>query len=160
MRDLRMNVMNSAGQAIVELAIVLLLLLFLVLGIFEFGRAMYTKNTLTHAARAGARAAVVSPNLTSNSAPANKDCQYDAYDPNNSSTYNSTSYAAACNSIYQGIPRDGNTVISVTVPQTPPKSGDMVTVKVTFVGFNTVVPNFLPIPNNLTLTGETAMRYE
>ncbi|NMC73943.1 MAG: hypothetical protein GYA56_06245 [Geobacteraceae bacterium] len=151
---------NNRGQALVELAILLPLLLMLVLGIFEFGRAMYIKNTLTHAARAGARAAVVSPNLTTGSVPANSNCSYPDFDSSDSSTYNSTSYAAACNSVYQGIPRDGKTVISVTVPQTPPKPGDMVTVKVTFDGFNTVVSKFLPIESKITLTGETAMRYE
>ena len=53
--------MNSTGQALVEMAIILPLLLLLVMGIFEFGRAMYIKNTLTQAARAGARTAVVTP---------------------------------------------------------------------------------------------------
>lgn len=47
------------GQALVELAICLMLLFTIVFGITEFGRAMYIQNTLTNAAREGARWVVV-----------------------------------------------------------------------------------------------------
>lgn len=46
---------NEAGAALVEFAIITPLLLLLVFGIIEFGRAYNTQNTLTHAAREGAR---------------------------------------------------------------------------------------------------------
>jgi len=42
------------GQAIVELAIILPLLLLMIMGAFDFARAFYTKTTLTNAAREGA----------------------------------------------------------------------------------------------------------
>lgn len=51
---------NQKGQALVELAILLPLLLLIVFGITEFGRALYIKNSLTNAAREGARRASVS----------------------------------------------------------------------------------------------------
>src|SRR5689334_11210220 len=51
------------GQAMVETALVLFILVLFVFGITEFGRAMYTKNTLNNAARAAARAAVVTSPL-------------------------------------------------------------------------------------------------
>jgi Flp pilus assembly protein TadG len=55
---------NQKGQALVEFALILPLLLLLLFGVFEFGRAMFIKNTLNNAARAAARVAVVTPKLT------------------------------------------------------------------------------------------------
>ena len=46
---------SEKGAALVEFAIVAPLLLLLVFGIIEFGRAYNAQNTLTHAAREGAR---------------------------------------------------------------------------------------------------------
>ena len=46
---------RDAGAAMVEFAIITPLLLMLVFGIIEFGRAYNTQNTLTHAAREGVR---------------------------------------------------------------------------------------------------------
>jgi Flp pilus assembly protein TadG len=46
---------NERGVAIVEFAIVLPLLLMLVLGTIEFGRAYNTQLSVTHAAREGVR---------------------------------------------------------------------------------------------------------
>ena len=56
-----MKLDNNKGAALVELAIVLPLLLLIVFGIFEYGRAMYITNTLNNAAREGARRAAVTP---------------------------------------------------------------------------------------------------
>lgn len=50
---------NQAGQSLVELALILPILLIVVMGIFEFGRAWHTRQIVTDAARAGARRAVV-----------------------------------------------------------------------------------------------------
>lgn len=159
MRDLQTNKTNSKGQALVEMALVLLLLLLLVLGIFEFGRAMYIKNTLTHSARAGARAAVVTAGITSTGSPVTPDasCNYPT------TTGNDVIYKAVCTSLYSGI-KKSDTRIEVSVdqtiaaPTTELNSGDMVTVKVSLVNFTSVVPNFIPVPT--TLSGDTAMRYE
>jgi Flp pilus assembly protein TadG len=46
---------NEIGQSLVEFALVVPLLLFLVIGIFEFGRAWMTKNLVTGAAREAVR---------------------------------------------------------------------------------------------------------
>lgn len=46
---------SDRGAAMVEFAIIAPLLLLLVFGIIEFGRAYNAQNTLTHAAREGAR---------------------------------------------------------------------------------------------------------
>jgi Flp pilus assembly protein TadG len=50
---------DERGVVAVEFALVLPLLVTLVFGIVQFGLALNTKLTLTHAAREGARAAVV-----------------------------------------------------------------------------------------------------
>ncbi len=48
----------------VELALVLPILLVLLLGIFDLGRAIYAYNTVSNAARAAVRVAVVDQNQT------------------------------------------------------------------------------------------------
>lgn len=53
------NQENQRGVAAVEFAIVLPLLLFLFIGITEFGIAYYNKQVLTNASREGARAGIV-----------------------------------------------------------------------------------------------------
>lgn len=56
---------RRSGQAIVEFALIAPLLLMLVLGIVEFGRAWNVLQVLTDAARAGARTAVIAnPTIT------------------------------------------------------------------------------------------------
>jgi Flp pilus assembly protein TadG len=58
----RRCVRNESGQALVEFALVLPLLLLLLLGILDFSRAMNYYNDLTQLAAEGARAAAVSQN--------------------------------------------------------------------------------------------------
>jgi hypothetical protein len=47
------------GQALVEFALVIPLFLLLLVALFDLGRAVFTFNTLTNAAREGARMAIV-----------------------------------------------------------------------------------------------------
>jgi Flp pilus assembly protein TadG len=56
---------NERGQALVEFALVMPILLLLIMGVVEFGRAWNLQQTITDAAREGARRAVVyDPALT------------------------------------------------------------------------------------------------
>ncbi len=50
---------GQSGAAIVEFSLVFLLFLVLTIGLFEMGRAMWIYTTLSHAARQGARFAMV-----------------------------------------------------------------------------------------------------
>lgn len=50
---------GDAGQSLAELAIALPILMAIVIGIFEFGRAWNVRQTVTHAAREAARQAVI-----------------------------------------------------------------------------------------------------
>jgi Flp pilus assembly protein TadG len=54
------RVRNEKGQSFVEFALVLPFLVFLLLGIIQFGRAWHNYITITDAARVGARAGAVS----------------------------------------------------------------------------------------------------
>lgn len=61
MRTLRHYRKDCKGNAVVEFALVLPILLLVLFGITEFGRAIMTKNILHTASREGARLAAVSP---------------------------------------------------------------------------------------------------
>src|SRR5687768_14343436 len=56
---MRPSLRSDDGAAAVEFALILPLLILLVFGIVEFGRAYNAKVTLTHAVREGARALAV-----------------------------------------------------------------------------------------------------
>jgi hypothetical protein len=50
---------SESGEALVEMALVLPILIVLSMGMLDFGRAFHTKSVLDQAAREGARVAVV-----------------------------------------------------------------------------------------------------
>jgi Flp pilus assembly protein TadG len=53
------NPRRRAGQSLVEFALLLPILLVILLGIFDFGRAIYAYNAVSNAAREGGRTAIV-----------------------------------------------------------------------------------------------------
>ncbi len=53
------------GQALVEFALVIPLFLLMMVALFDLGRAVFAYNTLTNAAREGARLAIVNQDMTS-----------------------------------------------------------------------------------------------
>lgn len=55
---------KSRGQSLVEFAIALPLILLLFMAIFDFGRAIFAYNTVSNAARDGARVAIVDQRST------------------------------------------------------------------------------------------------
>ncbi len=136
--------MKQKGQALVEFALILPVLVLLVFGMVEFGRAMYLKNMLNNAARAGARAAVVTPNLPQ-----------------------TTSYSLAARgtdviqqTMFDGLQYVDRSTATANVSvngSNPAKNGDIVTVSVT-CNFDSVVQKLIKIAN--TLTGAASMRYE
>jgi Flp pilus assembly protein TadG len=50
---------QNAGQALAEFALVIPLLLLLFMGVLDFGRAIYSYNAISNAAREGGRTAIV-----------------------------------------------------------------------------------------------------
>jgi Flp pilus assembly protein TadG len=59
-----MNRSNERGQSLVETALVLPILLLILMGIFDFGRAVFAYNAVSNAAREAARVAIVNQNVT------------------------------------------------------------------------------------------------
>ena len=156
------------GQAMVETALVLFILVLFVFGITEFGRAMYTKNTLNNAARAGARVAAVTPGTVYIPGGTTLDCSSASSACTTGSDTNGCIYQAICNSLVTGIDKSQ---INVTISKVSGPggatavAGDAVSVTVTYgtagnpnTGFRSVVPGLVLIGN--VLTGQTVMRHE
>ena len=57
------RVTQRRGQTLVEFALILPIFLLLLVGIFDFGRAIYAYNTVSNAAREGGRLAIVDQTL-------------------------------------------------------------------------------------------------
>ena len=155
---------DQKGQALVEAAIILPLLLLLIMGLFEFGRAMFLKNTLNNAARAGARTAVVTPKLDASHpygmSNANSTLKLTCTD-NEFIAQNGPVYKTICNSIYNGIPKTEVTVaIRITELEAPGglNTGDNVEIQLTWDKYEAILPILIPITN--IITGEASMRYE
>ena len=131
-----MKLHDQKGLAMVELALLLPLLLLILLGIIEFGRALFVKNDLTNAAREGARRASVS--LTDPTAdPVRAELQ--GY------------IAAAC-----PVPITPEAVIVEATPS-PPQHGTS-TIKVTVPYEFDCLYDLIPL--DVTLEGEASMFYE
>ena len=150
------NRVHNRGQAMVETALIIFFLVLLIFGMTEFGRAMYTKNTLNNAARAGARVAVVTPGTSFPTLSATSvDC---------SSTPPNVIYAAVCTGIAGGGIQNKTVIVTIDIKdptggtQTSPASSYSITL--------TVQANFEPVLEfmknmmSATLNGKATMRYE
>jgi len=127
---------NKKGQSLVEFAIVVPLLLILVFGIAEFGRAWMAKNILTGAAREAVRVAAV---------------------PAPGGGWNGSAATTRANTILSSA---GLTSATATVVDAPGEYG-AVTVTVNY-NFPVVLVGFIPGLNNATipLSSTTTMRRE
>ncbi len=140
---------NQDGASAVEFAIVLPLFLVLTFGIIEFGVIMYNKAILTNASREGARFAILFDSVVHNDVDiANKVKAHLKFDPiDNSSLLINLGGASA------------PPTISVSPPPVHIK-GDLISVTVTYPYDFMLLPNFLGLPQTLTLSGITTMRKE
>ena len=127
---------NKKGQSLVEFAIVVPLLLILVFGIAEFGRAWMAKNILTGAAREAVRVAAV---------------------PAPGGGWNGSAATTRANAILSSA---GLTSATATVVDAPGEYG-AVTVTVNY-NFPVVLVGFIPGLDNATipLSSTTTMRRE
>ncbi len=147
---------KDAGQALVELAIALPVLLLLVCGIIEFGRAMYIKNTLTSAARAGVRVAVVTSGFMDRTYTAGSLTTRSGTDIVQQKLYDNV----------VNLPDSNQATATVDVIERTGAAAlpnDTVTATVS-IPFNTIVPGLLkmlrPGNNALILVGNASMRFE
>jgi Flp pilus assembly protein TadG len=133
---------NARGQALVELAFLLPVILLILIGSIEFGRAFYYKVRAINAAREAARLLVVTPSLTN----ANKDA---------------ISGLVAIRTNYGLVNLQiGSPANPTTLANSPAVTGDSISA-IAFKGFSSIVPNFPPfnqLPNRIT--GSATMRYE
>jgi Flp pilus assembly protein TadG len=61
----RLRRRDTRGQTLVEFALALPIMVLLLMALFDFGRAIFAYNTVSNAARDGARIAIVDQSLTS-----------------------------------------------------------------------------------------------
>ena len=135
-KRIRSTLENERGQSLVEFALVVPLLLLLVVGIAEFGRAWMTQNILTGAAREAVRIAAV---------------------PASGGGWNGPAATARANAILTSAVI---TTATVSVVDAPTNFG-AVTVTVNY-NFPLVIAGFIPGLNNATfpLSSTTTMRRE
>lgn len=55
------SIRNQRGQALAETGLVITILMFMMMGVVEYGRAFYQVNVITHALRDAARQGAVTP---------------------------------------------------------------------------------------------------
>jgi len=140
---------KELGQTLIETVFVLALLFLLILGIAEFSRAWYVKNSLNNAARIGARVGAVTPGLAA---------ETDTPCPGGSAVA-----TAVCNSA--GVPSTAEVTVAVvdtSGDSVIPNAGDTVTVTVK-IDYLTGFSPFAILPWLQSLTGlssQASMRYE
>lgn len=159
---------NNRGQVLIETALILPLLLLLIFGMVDFGRAMYTKNTLTNAARSGARAAAVTSPLY----PIPPATPLSLATPATGEPANSIQ-----KTLSSGVPQDAEIQYEVGIYDGTGApvagtvdSGNQVRVTLTYQNFPLITPlyklmalitkNPSKTPGSMTISGEASMRYE
>jgi Flp pilus assembly protein TadG len=150
-------VKEQKGQTLIETALILFLLLLILLGISEFARAWYTKNSLKNAVRHGARIAVVTPTIT---ALANQPCGGTSCPV----TPASSTDVMNCVCSSPGVRNDGNTTVSIEIPDdngngaADPSETIRVSATATFEFI--VSGSVWPWPTSTSISTDASMRYE
>jgi Flp pilus assembly protein TadG len=144
MKPKRRTEKSEKGQTLVEFALVTLVFFVLVFGITEFGRALWTWNTIVQATRAGARYAVVET-PTSDDMQIKKVVAYNDPNANSSST-----------PVVPGLTETNVSVRYLTnggSPASNKNTADLIAVSVTGYQFSFLVPLFgtqIPLPSFTT----------
>ena len=130
---------RQRGSSMVEVTMVVALLLLVIFGVVEAGRVMVAYTTLSDAARAGTRYAMVHG--------ANRrgaSCTTLATDGPSGPAANPACVLAAAEAITNAAGL-GSATVSVSYPDSSNAVGHPVTVTVSYV-FTTVVPALIPLP--------------
>jgi Flp pilus assembly protein TadG len=122
---------SERGAAAVEFALVLPLLVVILLGTIEFGRAYNAQISLTHAARETARHMVI----------------------HDDGTASATVWAAASTAGRNAAPTLKSSDMAFTATPTKCTAGTMLTVTITYP-----LKTITGVANDMTLTGKAAMR--
>jgi Flp pilus assembly protein TadG len=154
------NLYNREGQTLIETALVLFLLLIILLGITEFSRAWFNKNSLKNAARHGVRIAVVTDSITSAS---NVACGNSCPATSPPTTTTHIIEAVCCS---PGVRNDSDTDVSLTFTDDDSSGGlnkgDTVTISADFSDsdFFIVGGSPWPWPKEMNTNVSASMRYE
>lgn len=142
---------RSRGQGLVEFALVLPLVMFMVFGVLDFGRAVFTYNTVSEAARVAGRKALVDQNRT--------DVRNAAIAAAVTLGLNSTN-VAVCFKVPDTAERDCNEAIVDTCPRSQRVVGCLaiVTVKTTYRPITPLLAQLFP-QFNLSATSVVALEY-
>jgi hypothetical protein len=169
MKDLN----NNRGQALIETAIVLVLLLIILFGITEFSRAWFVRNSLKNGVRSGARLAAVTCGITipkfsglCTSWPDSACQPPPAVVPANcngsGSENNNAIIAAVCCSLGVSKEQQDNTIVTVkTLPQAPSGlTADVITVSASSTFHFVIGGGIWPWPESTPIGAEASMRHE
>jgi hypothetical protein len=151
------GIREQKGQATVEFAIVIPLLLLLVLGILEFGKAFNYWINLNHLSNEGARWAAVDK-VPGNSTP---DClAFKHYLLGQMGTGELESYVAGGDPPANPLIPNITLKVAGTGPNNAPQIGDPVTVTVKAPGYKIASLGEAVNLGSVTLTGRSTMRLE
>jgi Flp pilus assembly protein TadG len=137
---------REQGQATVEFALVIPLLLLLVVGLFEFGKTFNYWISLDHLANEGARWAAVDKVPTMTTPPSGNDIK------------NYVRSQILTDELKNKVGPNGITLCFDGASATQPKVGDAVTVSLTAP--NPISAPFLDSALNITIRGKATMRLE
>jgi len=151
---------QDRGQSLVEFALVAPVLLVILLGVVDLGRAIYYYNTLSNLAREGARAGIVLQTSDEWNQPGNLP------DALNSITYSGISSYTGTNSIAGKIASEAVifdlSKVTVKIEATMGKSNYAalpLTVTVQYP-FDLLYANWIAASPTITMTGQATMRIE
>jgi hypothetical protein len=156
---------RQQGQTLIETAIILVVLLVIVLGITEFSRGWFTKNSIKNAVRTGARVGAVTGGITAEN---RTNFQQNSWNISTCATLNGNDRIFCYMYTSPGIRDKTNPLpqISISIEDVNsngPDAGDIITTRLT-----KKYKNFFPkFPNSWgfgaitdTLTDSASMRYE
>ena len=158
LKGLMKKIRRYEGQTLIETALILFLLMLIVLGISEFSRAWFVKNSLKNAARAGARLAVVTiiSNFPSGVGPPFA-TEVEFTCPNANTILNATCRAP-------GVKNTTDTHVFLKVDDSDSNGsitpGDTITVRISRINFESIVPGLFRTFIPSQLSADSSMRYE
>lgn len=141
---------DRTGQAIVEFAMVLVLLLILLIGMAELSLVLYNQAVITNAAREGARVGIVAPNLSKIDGMGVKEFGVAFVEP---------TVRKYCQGNLLGFPA-GTATITLAKNAGDDPSKATLTVTVAYKYNWLVLPGFITLAKALQLSATAQMRFE
>jgi Flp pilus assembly protein TadG len=132
------KVPRERGQGLVEFALVLPIIMLLIFGAVDLGRAVYAYNTIANAARDGARVAAVNQIATS------PDCNEDRPVENPATPHWSITRCAANSAVTLGV-RDTDVTVAYSTPSGTSLPCTWPTINVGCIASVTVTYTYVPI---------------